>query len=517
MKLVRAVVGLAALAIVLSLAPAALAVEAAQMPPPAVDVQLNGKLSQKVIPLRVSWPAAPATSAAVSRYTLERQEGSGTWISVPLPSALSQAVVIRLPAWRVHTFRVQATYADASTTSWGVSEPLWLAHADESDLAIAYQPAWALKTGIKAFGGARRTSSLAGATATYTFRGTDVAWISARGPKLGRARIYIDGDYIRTVDLRTARSQPRRVAFEAHFETAETRTLRVEVEGTAGRPRVDVDGFITLAAPASATIVGAGDIGRCGAAGVGQTAALIEALGVATTVYTTGDNAYPSGTAEEFANCYDPYWGTFKSRTRPSPGNHDYVYGGGAYFDYFGANAGPAGRGYYAYEAGTWRVYSLNSETCRQSNSWCAPGSAQYEWLRADLLAQPHQCVIAYWHRPLFSSGSHGGSTRMLSLTTLLYQMGADVVLGGHDHGYERFVPMNPSGDADADGIHHFVVGTGGAALYAYDKPAMDTTVVRQAVTHGVLRFDLGLGTYGWEYLPTQAGAFTDSGSGTCH
>lgn len=486
------------------------------MAAPAVEVALGAKLNAATIPILVSWPPAPATGSAVSSYTLERAMDDGGWVPVALSGPLVRSVTLRLPPWRSHSFRVRASYANGSTTEWGVAAPLWLGGVDESDLAIDYQPAWNLRSDSTAYGGARRSSSTAGASAEYTFSAASVAWISALGPKLGRARVYLDDVQVATIDLRRSRKQPRRVVFSTSFATVTERTLRIVVEGTAGRPRVDVDSFVTLAPPATATLVGAGDIGRCGSAAVAQTADLITGLEVTPIVYTTGDNAYPNGTAEEFANCYDPFWGVFKSITRPSPGNHDNVYGLDAYYAYFGANAGPPGRGWYTYAAGTWRVYSLNSEACRKVNSWCGPGSAQYEWLRADLAAAPHECVLAYWHRPRFSSGSHGGSTRMASISKLLHDAGADVVLAGHDHTYERFVPVDPAGQADPAGMRHFVIGTGGAALYAFTKPPLVTTAVRQADVHGVLRLDLHPGSYDWEFLPTAEGIFADSGTSDC-
>jgi hypothetical protein len=493
-------------------ATAALAMDA-----PTVEVAPGGKLSQALVPLRVSWPAAPSAGGTVSQYILERDSGSG-WVAVTLPSATARAVTVKVSPWLAHAFRVRATYQGGATTEWGVRDGLWLGGVDEADLAVAYAGTWTQRADTSAYGGARASSSTAGASATLTFSAAGVAWVGRRAPKMGRARVYIDEQLVTTVDLRASRKQPRRVVFSATFDSVAERTLRIEVLGTAGRPRVDVDHFLTLAPPTSALLVGAGDIGRCGSAAVGQTADLITGLDTPYTVYTTGDNAYPNGTAEEFANCYDPYWGAFKSVTRPSPGNHDNVYGLDAYFDYFGANAGPRGRGWYAYGAGTWRVYSLNSEACRSSNSWCGPGSAQYDWLRADLVRSPHACVLAYWHRPRWSSGEHGGSTRMSAINALLYEHGADVVLAGHDHTYERFQRLDPSGQVDdVAGIRHFVIGTGGAALYAFAKPPLATTVVRQADIHGVLRLDLHPGTYDWEFLPVADGVFEDAGSGVCH
>lgn len=438
------------------------------------------------------------------------------WTHVQLRREKSRSVVVRLAPWNSHTFRLRATDANGISSPWSVSDPLWLAYAHEDDLAAAYSAGWKFVRDRRAHGRRRATTTTAGANVTFSFESSHVAWVSRLGPDRGRARVFVDGALITTVDLRRSSVRHRRVVFRATWPSVAKRTLRIEVEGTSGRPRVDVDAFVTLAPPASATVVGAGDIGSCSSDGDELTAAIVET--VDGTVYTTGDNAYPYGRESDFANCYDPFWGAFRERTRPSPGNHDYLTDSAApYHAYFGPNAGPPGRGWYSYEAGTWRIYSLNSEICRAANSWCSPGSAQYDWLRKDLETSPHQCVAAYWHRPLFSTGIHGGSIRMAAINELLYDAGAEVVLEGHDHSYERFVPADPDGVADpATGIAHFVVGTGGAALRGFADEPLPITATRQSDEHGVLRLDLHPGSYEWQYLPV-AGTFSDTGSGECH
>jgi len=191
------------------------------------------------------------------------------------------------------------------------------------------------------------------------------------------------------------------------------------------------------------------------------------------TVYTTGDNAYESGTASEFANCYDPSWGrsTIKERTYPTLGNHEYYSTANAsgYFEYFGAVAGDPQKGYYSYDLGSWHVISLNSN-CSFVAGGCAAGSPQVEWLKNDLAAHSNACTLAYWHHPLFSSGTlNGGFPKMKPSWEALYTAKAEVVLNGHVHNYERFAPQTPSGVADpAQGIREFVVGTGGRSLNTF-------------------------------------------------
>jgi hypothetical protein len=222
-------------------------------------------------------------------------------------------------------------------------------------------------------------------------------------------------------------------------------------------------------------------------------------------VFTLGDNAYWRGSIDDYNNCYEPAWGSFKDRTRPSPGNHEYKTEGAAgYFEYFGALAHG---GYYAYWRGGWRIYSLNSEVIDQ---------AQLDWLSADLIDHPAACVLAYWHEPLFSSRIGGGVTSVRPFWDILYPAGADLILSGHSHSYERFAPQTPDGQPSASGIREFVVGTGGARQTGLGEVAANSEV-RQVKTFGALRLVLTPTAYSWEFLRAAGDAFTDPGSGTCH
>jgi hypothetical protein len=235
-------------------------------------------------------------------------------------------------------------------------------------------------------------------------------------------------------------------------------------------------------------------------------------------VFTAGDNVYEDGTPEEFHQCYDPTWGRHKARTRPAPGNHDYhTTGAAGYFEYFGAAAGEPGNGYYSYNLGSWHVIVLNSGSeCGAIP--CGPGSPQLSWLRDDLAASASLCTVAIWHHPLFSSGRvHGSDERVRPLWDVLYQNGADLVLNGHEHNYERFAPQTPSGQADPNyGIRQFVVGTGGESNYR-EGELMPNSEAADGDTYGLLELTLNAGAYDWQFLPLEAGQFTDHGTGECH
>jgi hypothetical protein len=264
---------------------------------------------------------------------------------------------------------------------------------------------------------------------------------------------------------------------------------------------------------AAAVALAVGDIADCASRGDEATAQLVQQL--PGTVLALGDLAYPAGRAEDF-RCYDASWGAFKSRTRPVPGNHEYMTRDAApYFDYFGAAAGMRGSGYYSFDLGGWHIVAVNSNCSRVRG--CGAGSPQERWLRSDLAASTRRCTLAFWHHPLFSSGQHGGFRSMRALWDALYAAGAEIVLSGHDHDYERFAPQTSSGGVDtARGIRQFVVGTGGKNYYRLGNPVANSEI-RNANTFGVLQLTLLDDGYRWRFLPEAGKSFTDSGSGSCH
>ncbi len=272
----------------------------------------------------------------------------------------------------------------------------------------------------------------------------------------------------------------------------------------------------TPAPSADPVLVGAGDIASCSSSGDEATANLLD--GIAGTVFTLGDNVYNSGTAAKFATCYDPSWGRHKARTRPAVGNHEYhVAGATGYFDYFGAAAGDRTQGYYSYNLGAWHIVVLNS-TCAKVAGGCGAGSAQEQWLRRDLAAHPARCTLAYWHHPLFNSGHDGNSNGMMRpIWQTLYEAGADVVLTGHAHDYERFAPQDADGNRDmARGIREFVVGTGGA-FFTGKGTTVPNSEVFQNHTFGVLKLTLHPTSYDWQFVPEAGKTFVDAGSADCH
>jgi hypothetical protein len=202
-------------------------------------------------------------------------------------------------------------------------------------------------------------------------------------------------------------------------------------------------------------------------------------------------------------------------------GNHEYETPGAAgYYDYFngpGVATGRAGdrtKGYYSYDIGTWHLVALNSNCSVVS---CSAGSAQETWLKNDLAAHPNKCTLAYWHHPLFNSGYTGNAPSTGPLWNALYAAGAELVMNGHSHSYERFAPMNAGGKVDAaNGVREFVVGTGGEDHHALGT-IQPNSEVRDTSTFGALLLTLGATSYSWRFVGAPGGSFSDSGSQACH
>jgi hypothetical protein len=270
--------------------------------------------------------------------------------------------------------------------------------------------------------------------------------------------------------------------------------------------------------PSGEVIVAAGDIADCRREGDEATAKLVG--GIPGTVLTLGDNAYPDGSAEDFDECYDPAWGRFEDRTKPSPGNHEYdTENAEGYFGYFGKAAGAPDEGYYSYDLGDWHLIALNSN-CEEVPGGCEASSPQVRWLKEDLAANDgKRCTLAYMHHPRFSSGAKHGNTRHVKpLWEALHEAGADVVLSAHEHNYERFAPQNPGGREDPErGIRQFVVGTGGGKGHDPILDPIANSEVHNDATYGVLKLTLRPQGYEWRFVPVEGARFTDSGSARCH
>ncbi|HXI32565.1 MAG TPA: PKD domain-containing protein, partial [Gemmatimonadales bacterium] len=314
-------------------------------------------------------------------------------------------------------------------------------------------------------------------------------------------------------------STPSQGAFRVSHTYAQVGldSVRVTVTDAGGTAGADTLAVVVEPPGTPETLLIAGDIAECAASGAQATATLLDGLpGV---VFTAGDNTYPNGAAADYASCYAPAWGRHRNRTYATLGNHDYGLGNAfGSWDYFGSGAGDRGNGYYSVDLGSsWHIVVLNSNYTFVPT---ALGSAQEQWLRADLAAASGKCIVALWHHPKFYSSTEGP----LSAGTItdgfwadLYAAHADLIVNGHMHSYERFAQVNPAGNPDPNGIREIIAGTGGAWPDAPSTYFWPTSQAYISGVWGVLQLTLNTGSYSWHFLPADGDTASDSGSTTCH
>ena len=311
------------------------------------------------------------------------------------------------------------------------------------------------------------------------------------------------GDQTTTTGNRSSLAAP--IAENHTYASDRLNLVRVTVTAANGGLGRDST-FVTVG---GSTLVGAGTIARCDRTYDEATANVLD--GVPGTVFSLGDHVL-SGTDSDFTACYTPSWGRHLSRTRPVPGDKEYlVTGATPYYAYFGAAAGDPTKGYYSFDLGAWHVIVLNTSLSTSATS------AQVQWLKADLQASSRSCTAALFHYPLFSSGTTGPRTSVKPLWDALYQYNADLVINGHYAIYERFAPQDPAGNADAArGLREFTIGTGGQNSNSLVTVAANSEK-RANGTYGVLRFTLVPNGYTWSYLLAAGKTLTDAGSALCH
>ena len=475
-----------------------------------VRVQLGAAIDPLRIPVEVLWTSPPEGS--VTAYRLQRRVDGGAWNNVSLADPTKPRGVLTLDPWRVYSFRVAATDSAGRLGAWSAESVIRARQALQTEENADYSGTWTRKGALSLLEGATRVGSEAGASAQFKVSQRGIAWVSTQGPGRGRAAVYVDGVRVATVNLSAATVRYRRVVWTRSWPDGGERTVKIVILDP-GSHGVDIDGLIVVEPPAPDPILaGAGDIARCDATGDEQTADLLD--GIEGTVFAAGDNAYPVGSSFDFAQCYEPSWGRHRERTQPVPGNHEYLTPDAAgYKEYFGPAATPNGTTWYAYDLGAWRIYSMDTE-CDVIGG-CDSLSPQGRWLVADLARHPRRCVAAIWHRPLFSSGLHRGDKRLTWMWQTLDAAGAELVVSGHEHDYERFARTHSDGTVAAGGVRQFVVGTGGAMLRQFGSVARNS-LARWNGSHGILELTLGPTSYQWRFVPVAGSTFVDTGSSSC-
>lgn len=442
----------------------------------------------------------------------EPHAGDHQWLAVDLgaPARIDQVTV----AWGEDPATGYAIQTSADGTDWqtvrevrgdgGVEEHdglsgngryvrLWLGGAAPDGFTVRELNVYGDRTGT---GDTEPPTDPTGLTVTRTT--TDqiaLGWSAARDDtSVTGYQVLRDGEVVATTDGTEFTDGP---LVSGHgFDYA---VRAVDAAGNLSNPSAAAPAATTAEANAAATTIAiAGDIAidctasddNCAHA---RTADLVEGMNPAA-VLTLGDNQYEDGELADYQAYYDTTWGRFLDKTYPTPGNHEYHSDAVGYKEYYGDRATPDGETYYSFDVGGWHFLALDS------NLDIGSGSAQHDWLTADLANNTSACTAAYYHHPRFSSGEHGDDPMTEDMWQTFDEAGGDAVFAGHDHHYERFAPVTVDGTQDENGVRSAVVGTGGRGLYSIGDPH-DFTEKLIGDEHGVVKLTVTESTYQWDFI----------------
>ena len=356
-----------------------------------------------------------------------------------------------------------------------------------------------------------------------------VVTVTGTNPGIAKLIFYLNGEYLLTdfqtpytFTLPTAdwvdgfKSLDVEVSMKDGF-TSERSSIALFFLNGVTQPPVNTNTFTPTGgitpAPGQPFVLAATGDGAGGTGNSNTVSSMVDSWNPNLFVYL-GD-VYEKGTSTEFYNWYgtpDTYYGRFRDVTNPIIGNHEYENGvAPGYFDYWDNVPN-----YYSYDANGWHFIALNSNCSLLKN--CAPGQAQYQWLLNDLNTHSNTCTIAYFHHPVYSVGPQGPTTTMNDIWALMAQKGVDIVLSGHDHDYQRWVPLDGNGQPSATGITQFVAGGGGHGIQNFletdSRLAFGSDTSPNSL--GSLRFELNQYGGSFQYI-NYLGAVLDSGAVPCN
>jgi len=211
---------------------------------PTSTLYSNTTLGTSTARVKTAWSGCDPD--AVSTYTLQRQVNGGTWTTVTLGSATSTSINQSLTKSTSYRFRVRATDKSGNTSAWRYG-PTFFPRVTDSTATFSLTGTWSTGTPSGAYGGSVRYASGAGASLSYTFTGSSIAWIAYKGPTRGSAQVYVDGVLKATVSLYATSTSSKPQVYAFNWATSGSHTIKIVVVGTAGHPRVDLDAFVRLA------------------------------------------------------------------------------------------------------------------------------------------------------------------------------------------------------------------------------------------------------------------------------
>ncbi|HEY8168768.1 MAG TPA: S8 family serine peptidase [Candidatus Limnocylindrales bacterium] len=212
----------------------------------AVTTRLGGepRPTSSTTPMRVRWPAASDPSGVIASFRVEQSTDGGAWSTITTVGGQTREIYRTLAYGHSYRFRVSAT--DGRGLTSGPTMTTSVTPTLVSQSAASYSGSWYTHTSSHAIGGSTRRSKNAGAWAVLSFTGRQIAWIGPMGKNRSRVRVYIDGDYVATVDQRQSSFDSRRVLLTHIFSTSGRHSIRLVNESTPKRPVAEVDAFVVV-------------------------------------------------------------------------------------------------------------------------------------------------------------------------------------------------------------------------------------------------------------------------------
>jgi GH25 family lysozyme M1 (1,4-beta-N-acetylmuramidase) len=203
-----------------------------------------GAVLGSTVPVRASWVASDP--GGISKTALQRSVNGGSWTTATLSSATATSYIASLGNGTAFQPRARATDRNGNTSAYSTGLTTRSVFIQQTTAYATWSGAWHTSRSSSASGGDLKYATAKGASMTFRFTGSSIAWVAAKGPTRGNATIYVDGVYAGTARLNSSTSKSRVVAFARNFAGNGSHTLKIVVAGTAGHARVDVDAFVRL-------------------------------------------------------------------------------------------------------------------------------------------------------------------------------------------------------------------------------------------------------------------------------
>ncbi|HUG47934.1 MAG TPA: phosphodiester glycosidase family protein [Candidatus Limnocylindria bacterium] len=222
--------------------------------PPSISaprLQLRGglQLSRTKAKLAIGWTADDAHSG-LARIELQRRVNGGAWQSVSLPGPSARTAFGEVQFGRTVQYRARATDAAGNRSPWTPGQTLRVTLYDERNPAITRGADWLQRSSTATIGGGFARSLAPGAMLSLSFEGSQVAWVSVRGPRHGQTHVHLSGSQVATVNAWHSSGLYRRVLYVSPLADTSagvpSQTISLQNAGTAARPRTDLDAFIVL-------------------------------------------------------------------------------------------------------------------------------------------------------------------------------------------------------------------------------------------------------------------------------